>query len=35
MGEVVADGGGWDGDAGRPFFNQAIDVGEAVVAGEL
>jgi hypothetical protein len=35
MGEVVADGGGGNGDAGRPFFNKAFDVSEAVVAGEL
>ena len=35
LGEVVADGGGWDGDAWGPLFDELIDVGEAVVAGEL
>ena len=35
MGEVVADGGGWDSNARRPLFDEVFDVGEAVVAGEL
>ena len=34
-GEVVADGGGRDGDARRPLFDERVDVGEAVVAGVL
>src|SRR5258705_12546901 len=32
-GEVVADGGGWDGDARGPLFDEFFDVEEAVVAG--
>ena len=35
VGEVVADGRGWDGDARGPFGDELVDVGEAVVAGEL
>jgi len=33
MGEVVTDGGGRDGDARRPLFDQVFDVEKAVVAG--
>jgi hypothetical protein len=33
--EVVVDGDGWDGDARGPLFDELLDVGEAVVAGEL
>ena len=33
VGEVVADGRGWDGDAGGPLGDELIDVGEAVGAG--
>jgi len=33
LGEVVADGGGWDGDARCPLVDEVFDVGEAVVAG--
>jgi len=35
VGKVPADGGRWDGDARGPLFDQAVDVGETVVAGEL
>src|SRR6266702_910034 len=31
-GQIVADGGGWKSDAGRPLFDERVDVGEAVVA---
>ncbi len=34
LGEVVADGGGWDGDARGPLLDEVVDVGEAVVAGD-
>ena len=34
-GEVVADGLRWDGDARGPFGDKLVDVGEAVIAGEL
>ncbi len=33
VGEVVADGRGWDGDAWGPLMDEVFDVGEAVVAG--
>ena len=29
----MADGGGWDGDARGPLFDEIFDVEEAVVAG--
>ena len=34
LGEVMADGGGWDGNAGRPLVDEVFDVAKAVVAGE-
>ena len=33
VGEVVADGGGREGDAGGPLGDKVFDVGEAVGAG--
>ena len=35
FGEVVADGGGGEGDAGSPLADEVFDVGEAVVAGVI
>jgi hypothetical protein len=35
VGEVVADGCGWDCDAGRPLFDELLDVEKAVVARGL
>ena len=32
MGEVMADGGGRDGDARRPLFDEVLDVKKAVIA---
>ena len=31
--EVMADGRGWNGDAGGPLLDESVDVEEAVVAG--
>ena len=33
LGEVVADGGGREGDAWSPLLHEVFDVSEAVVAG--
>src|SRR6201999_1373159 len=33
LGEVVADGLGWDGDTRRPLLDEVFDVREPVVAG--
>ncbi len=33
LGEVLADGGGREGDAGGPLADEVLDVGEAVIAG--
>ena len=35
VGQVVADGFGWEGDAWGPLGRRVFDVGEAMVAGLL